>query len=258
MTRGQGRLEGKVAIVTGAAMGLGRAISELYAEEGAAVVLADVATAEGERASADIRRTGGEAVFVHTDLRDGDAVEAVVAVAESRFGKLDIMTANAATRTPTPPEGAFGFVSDKELELVMDVNFTGVWRCFKCAVPAIVRAGGGAMTATSSIGALRGTATAASYAASKGAIISMMRALVAELGDSVRINVVAPGVMATERLADVPFPQPWDWTRRADPRELAMCHLFLVSNESSFVNAHVLVADGGQSAVMSGPPRGPQ
>jgi NAD(P)-dependent dehydrogenase (short-subunit alcohol dehydrogenase family) len=246
----QGRLENKVAIVTGAAGGLGRAIAEVYAEEGAAVVVTDRLKVEGERAAAAIRSAGGTALFSHADLRESEAIVALVAAAEAEFGKLDIMTANAATQNPGTPEAAHGFSSDSDLEEILDVNFVGVWRCFKHSLPAILRAGGGAMTATASIGALRGVAGAASYAASKGAIISMIRALVAGLDDSVRINVVAPGVMATDRTGVAPFPQPWDWTRRADPREVANCHLFLVSSEASFVNGHVLIADGGQSGLL--------
>jgi NAD(P)-dependent dehydrogenase (short-subunit alcohol dehydrogenase family) len=258
-----GRLEGKVAIVAGSAMGLGAEIAKLYAEEGAAVVLADIATTEGERTAAAIKAGGGSAVFVRTDVRDSASVAAVVATAEERFGRLDIMTANQmgrlnpASAEHPPGWGGSRFICDEELDFVMDVNFGGTYRCFAYALPAILRAGGGAMTATASLAGMVGWASSPIYAASKGAIISMIRTFVAEYGESVRVNAVCPGAVDTgshnsewpERLRGQLL-----WGRWAHPREVAQCHLFLASPESSFVNGQVLVADGGQSAVVAGTP----
>ena len=255
-----GRLDDKVAIVTGAGTGLGRETARLYAEEGAKVVVADIREPDGEETVRLIREAGGEAIFVLTDVADAAAVHALVAASEANYGKLNIMTANAGIlgRGAYTP---FVDLPDADFDQVMQVNLNGVVHAFKHAIPAIQRAGGGAMTATASLGGTRGWNGLEPYCASKGAVLALVRALSVELAPTIRVNAVSPGSMATQlavhtmedrggaeftrssrmgNLADRPV---------AEPRQVAYAHLFLVSDESSFVNGHDLVADGGWGVI---------
>jgi NAD(P)-dependent dehydrogenase (short-subunit alcohol dehydrogenase family) len=244
-----------VAIVTGGSTGLGRAIAHLYAEEGAKVVIADIRQEDGDATVAAIGDAGGEALFVETDVTRGMEVEALVRAAEHRYGRLDIVTANAGIMgrcAGLPLEE----VQEADFDHVMDVNFKGVWLLFKHAIPAIRRAGGGAMTATSSISAIRGFARMDPYVASKAAIGGLIRSLSADLAPEIRVNAVLPGGMVTELTAhtseemDASSSVPASTSTRrveADPREVAQAHLFLVSDASSFVTGHELVADGGRT-----------
>jgi NAD(P)-dependent dehydrogenase (short-subunit alcohol dehydrogenase family) len=251
------RLTGKVAIVTGGATGLGRSISELYAEEGAKVVVGDVRPEQGEETVRLIEAAGGDAIFVATDVSKSSEVQALVAAAESHYGKLDVMTANAGMLG----RGAYKSlleISDDEIAEIMAVNYFGVAYSLKYAAPAIRRAGGGAMTVTSSISAHRGKPDLPVYASSKGAIWALVMSLAIDLAPEIRVNAVTPGAMLTEiarHAAEAKGidPEATSKARRkghestiAEPRQVADVHLFLVSDESSYVNGHSLIADGGQ------------
>ena len=147
-----GRLDGKVAIVTGAATGLGRETAVLYAEEGAKVVVADVRRDEAQATVGRIRAAGGEATFIATDVSDRDAVRALVEATEEHHGGLHVMTANAGILGRGAGK-SLEDITEEEIEQTMAVNFGGVARCFKYAIPLIRRSGGGAMTATASLSA---------------------------------------------------------------------------------------------------------
>jgi NAD(P)-dependent dehydrogenase (short-subunit alcohol dehydrogenase family) len=254
------RLAGKVAIVTGAATGLGREIAKLYASEGASVVLSDIRADVGEETTAAIAAEGGDAFFVPADVRDGDQVRELVLAAERRYGRLDVMTANAGALT-NAGDRRFAELADEEIEANLDLNFGGCWRSWKYAIPALRRAGGGALTATGSVAGLRGNPDHAVYGAAKAAIGGLARALAADLGPSIRVNVVAAGGMITdirrhqaEDRGEAPPPdtgEPDEPTRyRADPKLVAYAHLFLASDEAAFVNGETLVVDGGRSSLL--------
>jgi NAD(P)-dependent dehydrogenase (short-subunit alcohol dehydrogenase family) len=251
------RLDGKVAIVTGAATGLGRAIAEVYAGEGAQVVVADIRADEGNETVRRVAAAGGDAIFVPTDVGKSDDVQALVAAAESHYGKLDVMTANAGMLG----RGAYKSLvdmTDEEIAEIMAVNYFGVVYSLKHAVPAIRRAGGGAMTVTSSISAHRGKADLPVYASSKGAIFALVMSLAIDLAPDIRVNAVTPGAMLTEiskHAAEAKGIDPVATQAArtkphaatiADPAQVASVHLFLVSDEASYVNGHSLIADGGQ------------
>lgn len=253
------RLEGKVAVVTGAGTGLGREIALLYAAEGARVVVGDIREQEGEDVVAAIREAGGEALFVKTDVSDSAAVEALVAAAERAYGALHIMTANAGI-LGTATGKTFADQSLEEFWRVLDVNFGGVVHAFKHATPAILRAGGGAMSATGSLAGHRSMRTLSAYGSSKSAIASLVRTLALELHPAIRVNEVAPGGMTTEMIAHQAEERGEEeaavsarpaGASLVEPRDVALVHLFLVSAEGASVNGQTIFADGGRSVVMA-------
>jgi NAD(P)-dependent dehydrogenase (short-subunit alcohol dehydrogenase family) len=253
-----GRLAGKVAVVTGASAGLGAEIARLYAEEGAAVALADIREDEGREVAESIRLMGGQAAFFRTDVsRESDVVH-LIAQAEAEFGALDVMTSNAGVLGPAANRPLVE-VTMADYRATFDVNFAGAFLCFKHAIPALRRAGGGAMSVTTSIVAHTGMPQLDMYTASKGALIALVRSLAADLWPLIRVNAVSPGSLhtrmaqhAAEARGDKPpepavHPQDDPDTLRADPRAAAYPHLFLVSDEASFVTGQTLLADGGWS-----------
>jgi NAD(P)-dependent dehydrogenase (short-subunit alcohol dehydrogenase family) len=256
------RLDGKVAIVTGAATGLGHETAVLYAEEGARVVVADVREREAEQTIERIRAAGGDALFVRTDVSSSADVQALIEMTERHYGALHVMTANAGILG----RGAgkrLEEISEAELEQIMAVNFWGVCYSLKYAVEPIRRAGGGAMTVTSSLAAHFGYPELPAYSASKHAILGLVQSLAADLFPVIRVNAVSAGSMRTEILVHTAEDQTGGRPAQAapiaagathdeyvaHPRQVAHVHLFLASDEASFVNGQALVADGGRTAV---------
>jgi NAD(P)-dependent dehydrogenase (short-subunit alcohol dehydrogenase family) len=250
-----GRLAGKVAIVTGAGTGLGHETARLYAREGASVVVSDIRETEGAETVGFIREAGGEAIFTQADVAKSDDVRDLVASAEERYGAVHIMTANAGILGRGATKHLVD-LSEEELDDVLQVNLLGVLRSFKFAIPAIQRAGGGAMTATSSIAAHRGIPTLPAYSASKGGVEALVRSLAMDLWPDIRVNAVTAGSMSTpiyehflEEQGIAPSTEP---TLRAtaaisDPAVVAHTHLFLVSDEAAFTTGQAVIADGGRS-----------
>lgn len=249
------RLQNKVAVITGAANGIGRATAELYAEHGATVLLADMRPAEGLEAVAAIRCAGGEALFVSTDVGDAAQVERLVGEAVERFGRLDIMTANAGILGRGDRVGMAEMIPDNFRE-VIEVNLFGVVNAFRFAIPAMMRTGGGVLTATTSISAHVGVKGLSAYTASKAAIVGLLRSVTADYGPSIRANAVSPGAVETmiaKHTAELNGQPAGSVVPRHAPvisaRDIANAHLFLVSEESRFMFGQTLVVDGGRSAV---------
>jgi NAD(P)-dependent dehydrogenase (short-subunit alcohol dehydrogenase family) len=259
------RLGGKVAIVTGAATGLGRETATLYAEEGARVVVADFREPEGQDTVERIRAAGGDACFVQADVSSRDDIKDLIAQAESRYGALHIMTANAGILGPSMGK-RLGEISEEEIEEVMAVNFWGVVHSLKYAIDPIRRAGGGAMTVTTSIASHFGYPDLPAYTVSKHAVLGLVRSLSADVGPEIRVNAVSAGSMVTEIRTHAVEAQSAGresgtaaatatTTRagaktsqyRGDPRQVAFAHLFLVSDEASFVSGQALMVDGGRT-----------
>lgn len=255
------RLAGKVALVTGGGTGIGREISLLFAEEGARVAVVDIRPADGEATVQAIRDAGGVAIFVEGNVAVDDQLRVAVHRTTEEFGALHVTVANAgiAGRGHLKP---LLELTNEDFADVLGVNLYGVVNTFRHAIPAIRASGGGAMTATASLSAHRGYANMTAYCASKGAVVSFVMALATELAPDIRVNAVSPGTVATEMaahaveegaLTGAPSAATSGrrdgaaYTRAASPRELANAHLFLVSDEASFVNGQCLIVDNGRS-----------
>jgi len=248
------RLAGKVALISGAARGMGAAEAKMFAREGAQVVIADVLEAEGRAVEAEVAAKGGKAAFVRLDVtRETDWQEAV-ALAEQRFGKLNVLVNNAGI-------SATGRVEDTPLEAwqrVMEVNATGVFLGSKAAIPAMRRAGGGSIVNISSQLGLVGTdITSPMYPASKGAVRLLTKVTAIQYAkEGIRANSVHPGPIVTpmteKRRADPATYQLMlsriPLGRYGEPEEVAYAVLYLASDESAFVTGSELVIDGGWTA----------
>lgn len=244
------RLQGKVAIISGAARGQGAAEARLFAREGAKVVLGDLLEVEGTRVAAEIAEHGGEAVFARLDVTREDDWRRVVQLAVQRFGKLNVLVNNAGIYQRASVEEA----TVQDWDRVMGVNAKGVFLGTKYAVPEMRKAGGGSIINISSVAGLVGGAATA-YTASKGAVRLLTKATAVQYGkDGIRCNSVHPGLIETEMLNQVrassPTPGAANATRvplgrTAEPEEVASCVLFLASDESSYVTGSELVVDGG-------------
>ncbi|HET9016742.1 MAG TPA: glucose 1-dehydrogenase [Thermomicrobiaceae bacterium] len=252
-----GRLVGRVAIITGAASGIGAASARLFAAEGARLVLADVDAEAVARVARAIEQDGGETVAVRTDVADDGEVAAMVATALERYGRLDVLFANAGVSgTGTVDEIALA-----DLDRVLGVNLRGSFLCARHAVPAMARSGGGSIVFTASELALVGSPGSPAYCATKAGLIGLARAMALDHApQGIRVNCVCPGATDTpmlrrsmEREPD-PAADEADIVRRLPlgrlgrPEEIARAALFLAGDESSFVTGTALVVDGGWTA----------
>src|SRR5229473_4099506 len=259
-----GQAQGKVAIVTGGASGIGAACATTLAREGAKVVVTDLDDAGGQALVETIARAGGEAVFLHQDVSLEENWPGVIETTERRFGRLDVMVANAGIG-----------IMCKAVEMSLAdwrrqtaVNLDGVFLSVKYAVPAMRRAGGGSIVIMSSVAGLRGSAGLAGYCATKGGVRLFAKAVAMECaaaGDGIRVNTVHPGVIDTPIWGKIPTEaagggrnapiDPEERARLATPlgragqaAEIASGVLYLASDASSYVTGTELVIDGGMNA----------
>ena len=254
------RLAGRVALITGGAWGIGRAAAELFAREGAKVVIADIDEPEGVALATAL---GDAALFVRTDVTDEASVKEAVAAAEKHFGKLDtLLNCAGGSVSEDAPLGKVDVAAVWDKTMLLDLR--GTINCCHHAWPAIVRAGGGAVVNMSSGAALRGASPAHIYSAAKGGILSLTRALAGTYAkDNVRVNAICAGRILTERILsrygtpDAPKPaedQQADervkeypfWVGK--PADIASIALFLASEESRMITGAAIPADGGRSA----------
>ena len=249
------RLEGKVAIVSGGASGIGEATSRLFAAEGARVVIADLNDELGPALESDIREDGGEAAYLKLDVTDEDQWRAVVAETIARFGRLDIVVNSAGISAPGRPPAEEQTVEG--WDAVMNVNAKGVFLGAKHAIPEMRKAGGGSIINISSVYGNVGSKGGTAYHASKGAVRTFSKAAAIQYaGEQIRVNSVHPGFVDTPMTAGM-HSQPGVRQERVDktplgrmglPEDIAYGILYLASDESRFVTGSELVIDGGMTA----------
>ena len=241
----------RVALVTGAATGIGRETALAFAKAGARVVVADVAVAEGEETAHRIEAAGGRAIFTRTDVASSEDVERMVATAVSEFGRLDYAFNNAGIAPRGRPVAE---MPEEDWHRVMAVNLTGVWLCLKHECAQMLKQGGGAIVNTSSIMGVASGPGLAAYSASKTGVIGLTRSVALDYARSnIRVNAVCPGGIGetaiTERAdnkADMEqLKMATPMGRLGVPREIADAVVWLCSEQASFITGQALTVDGG-------------
>ena len=250
-----GRLEGKVALVTGGASGIGRATALTFAREGAKLVIADMHADGGQQTVHRITEQGGEAIFVRTDVSKAVEVQALISQAVATYGRLDCAHNNAGISgggralTAEYPEETW--------HQVIAVNLTGVWFCMKYEIPQMLHQGGGVIVNTASVAGLIGGRGLAAYVASKHGVVGLTKTAALEYAQQrIRVNCVCPGVIHTpmtarglnnpERRARIMASEPMG--RIGTPEEVAEAVVWLCSDAASFVTGHTMTVDGGYVA----------
>ena len=247
-----GQLDGKVALITGAGSGIGRASALAFAREGAKVAVADIVVEGGEETVRMVKEAGGEAFFIKVDVSNAAEVEAMVNTVVDTYGRIDCAYNNAGIEgrlasTDEYPEDVF----DK----VIDINLTGVWLCMKYELPHMLKQGGGAIVNTASGAGLIGVAGMSAYVASKHGVVGLTKTAALEYAKSgIRVNSVCPGLIQTPMVERITADQPQlgealvaaePVGRTGKPEEIAKSVVWLSSDAASFVTGHAMSVDGG-------------
>jgi NAD(P)-dependent dehydrogenase (short-subunit alcohol dehydrogenase family) len=255
-----GRLEGRVALITGGARGIGRATAELFAAEGASVVIADIDGEAGAEAAGAISASGGAAISFRTDVTDPSSVQEMVAHAVDRHGRVDVLVNNAGVLLPE--DASVVETEEAVWDRTVAIDLRGVFLCCKYGIPALLASGGGSVINMASFVALMGAATPqVAYTASKGGVLALTREIAVEFARrGIRANSICPGPVETalvagfmpeqdhgRRLAHIPM------GRFGQPEEVASVALFLASDDSSYVTGAAILVDGGITAAYTTP-----
>ncbi len=252
------RFTGKVALITGAGMGIGRATALLLAREGARVVVVDYEAESGQETAGLIHQEGGEALFIQTNVIQPTEVQAMVRLAVERYGRIDVLHNNAGIDLPQATHVVATEVED--WDQILDVNLKGVFLCSKYVIPEMIKNGGGVIINTGSIAGLRPMAQEAAYGASKGGLVLLTQQMARDYARyNIRVNSVCPGPMEKpmrHRLAHLQqdraafekrqaFAERIPLGRMCQPEDIAHAVLFLASEEASMITGVNLVVDGG-------------
>jgi len=250
-----GRLDGKVVIITGAGSGMGRTAAILFAKEGAKIVVADIVVEGGKETVKMIKKAGGEATFVKTDVSKAAEAQNMVKTTVDTYGKLDVLYNNAAIGEPTIELTAD--CTEENWDKVQAVDLKGVWLGMKYAIPEMIKSGGGSIINTASQVATRGNFGLTAYTAAKGGVVSLSRETAIEYADkNIRVNILEPGYITTpmsEGLCSDPVitKKILDGTpqhRFGKQEEVAYAALFFASDESPHITGAELAIDGGITA----------
>lgn len=246
-------LKGKVAVITGAASGIGRAIAQVFSQEGAKVVVSDYNEKGGKETVKKIKARKGKAIFIQADVSNYDQVKNLVETTIKKFGRLDILVNNAGVYLPHDALGA----SEKEWQKTLNVDLKGVWLCSKLALPQMLKQKKGKIINMASIAGFVGFQNSAAYCAAKGGVINLTREMALDYGPKkINVNAIAPGVIKTamtkdiladkkiakQLLAGIPI------GRFGEPEDIAYLALYLASDVSDFVTGQIFTADGGWTA----------
>ncbi len=246
-----GRLDGKIASVTGGASGIGRATALAFAREGARVVIADVDADGGGETVEMVRQAGGAATFVHCDVTRAAEVERMVAHAVETYGRLDCAFNNAGVEGGNAP---LADCPEDDWDRTLDINLKGVWLCLKYSIQQMLKQGGGAIVNTSSISGLSGAAGGGVYGVSKAGVAHLTKIAAQQYaGQGIRVNAVCPGGIRTpmtDRVAHNPELREYmekmhPLGRMGEAEEVAEAVLWLCSDTTSFITGHLLAVDGG-------------
>lgn len=242
------RLKDKVAIITGAASGIGLAACERFLEEGAKVVLADFNETEGVKQTGILKANGYDPYFIQVDVSNKESVDQLIMKTIEKYGKIDILINNAGITE----DATLIKMESEQFDRVLDVNVKGVFHCTQAVAPIMIEQGKGKIINTSSVSGVYGNFGQTNYAASKAAVVGMTKTWAKEFGrKGINVNAVAPGFTLTAMVQKMPekviekMAANVALQRLGKPKDIANAYLFLASDEADYVHGHVLHVDGG-------------
>jgi len=242
------RLKDKVAIITGAANGIGFTAAEIFAKEGAKVAMADFNAEQGEKRAQELRGKGYEVTFFQVNVAQRSSVDEMVERVREVYGNIGVLVNNAGITK----DAMLSKLTIEDFQAVLDVNLTGVFHCTQAVLPSMIENGKGRIINTSSVSGVYGNVGQTNYAATKAGVVGMTKSWAKELGrKGINVNAVAPGFIETGMTAKVPerildqMKQMVPLARLGKPEDIANAYLFLASDESNYVNGTVLHVDGG-------------
>ena len=249
------RVEGKVVVITGGASGIGRAAVLALAAEGAAVVIGDLRQEDAAAVADQVVAAGGRAVGVSVDVTEEDSVARLIGTAVDEFGRLDVMCNHVGGSDPRRDLDVLGLDMD-EFDRTMRLNVRSTVLGCRAAIPHLIKAGGGSIINTASVGGLSGDFTQTAYGTAKAAVIRLTQYVATQFGaQNIRCNAIAPGAVMTPALRDNLSPELIEGIRRhnalpfiGEPEDVAHLMLFLASSESRYITGQLLVVDGGMSS----------
>lgn len=242
------KLENKVAIITGAGSGIGRATALLFAQEGAKVVVADINEKSGMEVVEEIKNAGGEGLFIGLDATNREQTKQMVKDALEKYGRIDVLINNAGITQ----DALVSKMTEDQWDRVINVNLKGAFNCIQAVIEVMVNQSKGVIINASSISGVCGNIGQTNYAAAKAGLIGMTKTLAKELGKKgIRVNAVAPGFIITPMTSKLPekilemMKEKTPLRRLGEPLDVAYAYLYLASDEANFVNGAVLNVDGG-------------